>query len=276
MSIEVYIRKYFRFKPKLKQEFLQQYALYQNALNEPVYAKTAYQVGDDVQLEKGHFLHGMYGEFSMEKLLKVKEQGLLSNDFVYGKNKSKQKNPYLLNLWNIQHACTLAEYINTYSGAVLVVQQQNGKKDVQLIQKSQMPTLLENLNKRDFWIWKLEQTKEQRFLPVAGRDFTDVAFVIQSKDARVQEMVKKDVFSYTYPQSLIKQVAPAFFYKNFLCAPRDALTTDRESAIFLGLPPCSIEGIFISERVEKNKKQIEFLKQTFPWSYICNTQGKVI
>jgi len=57
---------------------------------------------------------------------------------------------------------------------------------------------------------------------------------------------------------------------------RDAITTDRESAIMFGLPINLVEGIFVGRRLEKDKKALEYIKSKLPDCYICNLDGKVI
>lgn len=76
-----------------------------------------------------------------------------------------------------------------------------------------------------------------------------------------------------YEQVLKNPVFPQNTYKK---GDMVQLTTNRESAILLGLPPSAIEGVFVSEAVENNEEQLQTIQAIFPRCYICNLQGKII
>lgn len=281
MNLQQKIQVYFRWNVRAKKECLQQLSLYEQILKTPVYPQNTYKKGDMVQLTTKHYLHGLRGAFCENNLRQVREKGLLARDFFAQKpqrrtSSYKVKTPKQLNLWRIQQPCTLAAYINLYSGAVLMLQSEGNKKDIRLVAKNEMPTILDWIHTQTYWFWQMEQTKEQRFLPVQGQEFVQVAFILRSVDTRLDAMLEKDIFSKAYSKQNICATTPKWFCENILFQEHTPLTTNRESAILLGLPPSAIEGVFVSEAVENNEEQLQTIQAIFPWCYICNLQGKII
>ncbi len=66
------------------------------------------------------------------------------------------------------------------------------------------------------------------------------------------------------------------FIDELLNEPRNASTTDRESAIMFGLPISFVEGIFVGRKIENDNEVLNYIKSKLPDCYICNLDGKVI
>lgn len=74
--------------------------------------KNRYNIGDDVKLKKGTFIHGIFGK--LENFDFTVENGFISTDFTSEARPNKIKNS--VGMWNIQDDKMLKEYINQYSG----------------------------------------------------------------------------------------------------------------------------------------------------------------
>ena len=66
------------------------------------------------------------------------------------------------------------------------------------------------------------------------------------------------------------------FLNELFNEPITPVTTDRESAIFFGLPKILIEGVIVGRIYEKDLEKLDYIKSKLPDAYICNVDGKVI
>ena len=91
----------------------------------------------------------------------------------------------------------------------------------------------------------------------------------------IYDLTKLDEYTY---QITVKPFIDYRYFEKFIKERlnRNALTTDRETAIMFGLPPSLIEGIFVGRILEKDKDALAYIKSKLPDCYICNLDGKVI
>lgn len=275
---EKYIQKankYFKMKKLTRNTFINQinkfYELNKTFKLEP----HKYKVGDEVVLKKGTFLHGSRN--AMEMLHEIKNDGIVSKDFVQQYNKNV-KTPLCASMWNIQDDITLKEYIILYSGATVTVSTADNKMvDIKLVKYGELDKELNNFRETPYWRWVAEQTKESRFMPCLSNNKVNIGFIFNTESNEAKEYIKNDVFNLELNPKIVKNVLEKWFYTKYIyCEKRTPLTTNRESAILFGMPSCFIEGILVSREYEKDVEKITELKDYFPNCYIANLDGKVI
>lgn len=237
--------------------------------------KNKYEIGDDVYLKKGTFLHGLGG--NPDAFDWVVENGFIGNDF-NGRSKNKIFNS--IGMWNIKEDCYLRDYIRFYSGAVIKYEKGRGPGAVRYYDVVPYGEVEKNLikynNMEDVWTWFADQTKEIRFMPSLASDKVQIGFILNMKSDYAKKMAFADVFNEEFDEDVLKYFCLPGFLEELLNEPITPVTTDRESAIFFGLPARLIEGLIVGRVFEKDEKRLKYIKDKLPDCYICNVDGKVI
>ena len=267
------LKRKFKYNKKSYDLFVDQLNCFKFAEEQFTLPKHSYQVGDDVLLKKGTFIHGTRKGY--EEIDSMIDNGFLSSN-IRNYNSKVQKTPYCVSMWNIQNDILLKDYINLYSGMTIKYTDFNDKPTTKLVPYNKLDEEIENSRTMNIWMWTAEQTKEIRFLPSLIRDNNQLAFIINTNNEFAKNLIKNDIFSPDFDKKILKSFTSKWFIDNFINGKRDDFTTNRESAIIFGLPSCFIEGIFVGRSLEKDKEKLEELKKKFPRCYICNLDGKVI
>lgn len=267
------LKRKFKYNKKSYDLFVDQLNYFKFAEEQFTLPKHSYQVGDDVLLKKGTFIHGTRKGY--EEIDSMIDNGFLSSN-IRNYNSKAQKTPYCVSMWNIQNDILLKDYINLYSGMTIKYTDFNDKPTTKLVPYNKLDEEIENSRTMNIWMWTAEQTKEIRFLPSLIRDNNQLAFIINTNNEFAKNLIKNDIFSPDFDKKILKSFTSKWFIDNFINGKRDDFTTNRESAIIFGLPSCFIEGIFVGRSLEKDKEKLEELKKKFPRCYICNLDGKVI
>ena len=263
------------YEGKAKELILKQIELF---FQEEKIEKTKYQVGEDVFLKKGTYIHGIPGE--LEHFDWIVENGFIGNDFTNRSIANKIKGS--IGMWNIQKDCKLREYIEEYSGFTITytIGRGPGSKEVtELISYHKFDEYTENINDNpEVWMYWGDQTKEVRFIPSLVANKRQLAFILNTSSPVTKEMLENDVWDTTLDEETLIPFIDYRYYEKFLKERfnRTAQTTDRETAIIFGLPPRLIEGVFIGRHLEKNEEALNYIKEKLPDCYICNLDGKVI
>ena len=240
--------------------------------------KTKYSVNDDVKLKKGTFIHGIPGY--LENFDWIVENGFIGNDFTNRRVANKIKSS--IGMWSIKEDMYLKDYIKKYSGFTIVytIGRGPGSKEVSdLIPYHKFDEYTENINNNEeVWMYWGDQTKEVRFLPSLVANKRQLAFILNMDNEYAKKLAEKDVWDPTLDKDLVKEFIDYRYYDKFLTERenRNALTTDRETAIMFGLPPSLIEGVFVGRKLEQDQEALNYIKNKLPDCYICNLDGKVI
>lgn len=262
-------------KGKAKDLVLKQIDLFFNNVE---IEKNKYEVGDDVYLKKGTYLHGIPG--LLDNFDWIVENGFIGNDFTDRSLANKIRSS--IGMWNIQKDCYLKDYINDYSGFTITYTIGRGpesKEVSELIPYHKFDEMTEKLNEReDVWMFWGDQTKEVRFIPSLVANKRQIAFILNMDSDYAKELAKNDVWNTDLDEETIKDFIDYRYYEKFLIErfKRNAMTTDRETAIMFGLPSCLIEGVFVGRKVEQDGEMLDYIKKRLPDCYICNLDGKVI
>ena len=238
--------------------------------------KTKYAIGDTVCLKKGTFIHGISGY--IDSFDYVMKNGFVSSDFTGLKNKNKFFNN--VGMWNIQKNCLLKDYIKTYSGLTIGYRVKNRRGinyKTKLIAYKNFESEIDKINDDpNVLIWKAEQTKEIRFIPSLASNKRQIAFILNMNSSYAKEMKKADVYKFKNSREVLKYFVVEDMLDKFMNEKVDSFMTDRESAIFFGLPTCLIEGVLVGRKLEKDNKSLEYIKNKLPDCYICNLDGVVV
>lgn len=262
-------------KGKAKDLVLKQIDLFFNNVE---IEKNKYEVGDDVYLKKGTYLHGIPG--LLDNFDWIVENGFIGNDFTDRSLANKIRSS--IGMWNIQKDCYLKDYINDYSGFTITYTIGRGpesKEVSELIPYHKFDEMTEKLNEReDVWMFWGDQTKEVRFIPSLVANKRQIAFILNMDSDYAKELAKNDIWNTDLDEETIKDFIDYRYYEKFLIErfKRNAMTTDRETAIMFGLPSCLIEGVFVGRKVEQDGEMLDYIKKRLPDCYICNLDGKVI
>lgn len=246
--------------------------------NDVTIKKNQYDVGDDVFLKKGTFIHGIPG--ILENFDWVIENGFIGNEFTNDSVKNKIR--HSIGMWNIKSDCYLKDYINLYSGFTITYTIGRGpesKKISELIPYHKFDEYTERINDdENTWMYWGDGTKEVRFIPSLVANKRQIAFILNTESDYAKDMLYADVWNNDIKYEDLEDFLDYRYYSKFKeeRENRDAITTDRESAIIFGLPPRLIEGVFVGRIVEKNKDILNYIKKKLPDCYICNLDGKVI
>lgn len=240
--------------------------------------KNKYQVGEEVKLKKGTYMHGIPG--LLDNFDWIVENGFISNDFTEENIHNKIR--HSIGMWVIQKDCLLQEYIKNYSGFTIAytIGRGPGSKEVtKLIPYHKFDEETEKINNdENIWMYWGDQTKEIRFMPSLVSNKRQIAFILNMESDYAKEMIKKDVWNIELVEEELKDFLDYRYYENFLKerVNRTAQTTDRESAIMFGLPATLIEGVLVGRKLEQDKDSLKHIKEKLPDCYICNIDGKII
>lgn len=229
-------------------------------------------------LKKGTYLHGVPGH--LENFDWIIENGFIGNDFTNRTVANKIKSS--IGMWNIKEDMLLKDYINSYSGFTITytIGRGPGSKEVsELVPYHKFDEYTEKINDdEDIWMYWGDQTKEVRFLPSLVANKRQLSFILNMDSNLAKELVKADVWNPSLSEETVKPFIDYRYFEKFLKERlnRNALTTDRETAIIFGLPPSLIEGVFVGRILEKNQEALAYIKSKLPDCYICNLDGKVI
>ena len=269
-----------RFSGKIRDLLVEQVELFfQNILVD----KNKYDVGEDVFLKKGTFIHGLGGSPDFYNGFKifdyVVENGFIGGDF-NGRPTVKILNS--VGMWNIKKDMYLKDYIELYSGVTVryrVGDRERGLTDYyELVPFKKMEDrFIELNNDSDVWQWSCEQTKEVRFIPSLFSDKNQIAFILNMDSDYSKKLAKHDVWNPDYrTEDVMKDFCSKYFLPEMLEGDFNVATTDRESAIMFGLPASLIEGVFVGRKIENDIELLNYIKSKLPDCYICNLDGKVI
>lgn len=238
-----------------------------------------YQLGDEVKLLKGTYMHGIPG--LLENFDWVIENGFIATDFTSSsKGKNKIKNS--IGMWNIKKDILLKDYIISYSGLTITYTIGRGpevENISELIPYHKFDEYTERINNDEkIWTYWAEKTKEVSFLPSLVSNKRQIAFILNMESDYASSLAYADVWNTeldeeTLTEFLDYRYFPKFIYLRF---NKDATTTDRESAIMFGLPTKLIEGILVGRKIENDEQSLKYIKSKLPNCYICNLDGKVI
>lgn len=245
---------------------------------EEIIPKNKYSIGEAVFLKKGTHLHGIPG--LLDNFDWILANGFIGNDFTNQNVANKIKSS--IGMWDIQEDCLLKDYITNYSGFTIcyTIGRGPGSKEVTaLIPYHKFDEYTEKIsNDETIWTYWGDQTKEVRFLPSLVASKRQIAFILNMESEYAKELVKQDVWDVTLDEETVKPFIDYRYYEKFLVERnnRNALTTDRETAIMFGLPPRLIEGVFVGRKIENDQEALAYIKSKLPDCYICNLDGKVI
>lgn len=264
-----------RFSNKTRDLLLHQLNLF---YEEHQITKRTYEVGEDVKLSKGTFIHGIPG--LLDNFDFTVENGFISTDFTSVSRPNKICNS--VGMWNIKKNCLLKDYINEYSGFTITYTIGRGpdsKQVSELIPYHKFDSYTEELNnKEEIWTYWGDKTKEVSFIPSLVSNKRQIAFILNMESEYANALAVNDVWNPTFDEETIKPFLDYRYFPKFLDERnnRNASTTDRESAIMFGLPSTLIEGVLVGKKIENNQEILNHIKDKLPDCYICNLEGKVI
>ena len=266
-----------RFSGNARDILLKQIELFYDVDNQVT--KNRYNIGDDVKLKNGTFIHGIFGE--LENFDFTIENGFISTDFTSEARPNKINNS--VGMWNIQDDMMLKEYINQYSGFTISysIGRGPGSKTIsKLIPYHKFDEITEEINNNDeIWSYWGEQTKEVRFIPSLVSNKRQIAFILNMDSDYAKKLAYNDVWNLDFDKETVKSFLDYRYIEKFINEDRikrDVVTTDRESAIMFGLPINLVEGVFVGRKIEKDNKALNYIKSKLPDCYVCNLDGKVI
>ena len=266
-----------RFSGKTKEILLEQVELFYQDNQE--INKTKYNIGDDVKLSKGTFIHGIFGD--IDNFDFTIQNGFIAVDFIDEERSNKICNS--VGMWNIKEDILLKDYINQYSGFTISysIGRGPGSKIVsELIPYHKFDEVTERINNDDtIWSYWGDKTKEVSFVPSLVSNKRQIAFILNMDSDYVKKLAYNDVWNLDFDRETLTPFINERYLDKFIDEDRvnrTAATTDRESAIMFGLPPTLIEGVFVGRIIENDKKALEHIKSKLPECYICNLDGKVI
>ena len=234
-----------------------------------------YKVGDDVKLLKGTLLHGTYK--NIDGLKKILDDGIISSWFIDAR---ESKYPSSVGVWNLKQDYLLKDYINFYSGGtVSYFNHLNDDRETEVIPFNEMNGFIDRFISKKYLVWKMEQTKEARFMPSLVQDLVQIGIIFNGNNKWIKELLKADILNpNTINDSDVKDFVLESYYDRFIIdrKDKDDFFTNRESAILFGIPANLIEGILVGREYEKDKNTLNEIKSLLPNCYICNLDGKVI
>ncbi len=149
---------------KIKEMFTNQIELfYEIKQSKPITHK--YKIGDDVILNKGHYLHGT--RLTPDKYSYVSDLGIVSSDFFADKPRKDNKKNFVSEFWVVKEKITLNSFINKYCGVTINLRDYSGKILEPII--CPLNEIEQNiLKQREYGnrrIINIEQNMEARYLP---------------------------------------------------------------------------------------------------------------
>ena len=266
-----------RFEGKSKELLINHVKLFYSNTDDII--KNKYNIGEEVKLNKGTFIHGIFG--GLENFDFTLENGFIAVDFTEEPRSNKICNS--VGVWNIKRDMLLKDYINEYSGFTISYSIGRGpgsKKESKLIPYHKFDEVTERINNDDeVWMYWGDQTKEVRFIPSLVSNKRQIAFILNMDSDYAKKLAYDDVWNTEFDEETLTPFLDYRYVEKFINQDRinrDASTTDRESAIMFGLPAKLIEGIFVGRKIENDKEALEYIKSKLPDCYICNLDGIVI
>ena len=266
-----------RFNGKTKELLLNHIDLFYDDASDIF--KNRYNVGEEVYLSKGTFIHGIFGE--LDNFDFTVDNGFIAVDFTEEPRKNKICNS--VGMWNIKEDMLLKDYINQYSGFTISYSIGRGpgsRTECKLIPYHKFDEITEKINNDDeVWMYWGDQTKEVRFIPSLVSDKRQIAFILNMDSDYAKKLAHDDVWNTEFDEDTLTPFLDSRYVEKFINQDRlnrDASTTDRESAIMFGLPGKLIEGVFVGRKIENDEKSLKYIKEKLPECYICNLDGKVI
>ena len=266
-----------RFSGKVKELLLQQIDLFYEENNDII--KNKYDIGSDVKLSKGTFIHGIFGE--LDNFDFTLENGFVAIDFTSEPRANKICNS--VGMWNIKEDILLKDYIKQYSGFTITytIGRGPGSKTIsEMVPYHEFDKFTEKINNDDkIWTYWGDKTKEVTFIPSLVANKRQIAFILNMDSEYAKSLAYNDVWNLDFDEETLKPFLDYRYADKFINQDRinkTAATTDRESAIMFGLPARLIEGVFVGRKIEKDKKALDYIKSKLPDCYICNLDGKVI
>ena len=264
------------FEGKAKEHVLSQIEMFYKDI---IIRKNSYNVGEKVFLKKGTYMHGILG--GLDSFDWIIENGFIGNDFT--KENVQNKIRHSIGMWKIKDDCLLKDYILKYSGFTVgySIGRGPGSKEIyELIPYHKFDEVTEKLNNmKDIWMYWGDQTKEVRFMPSLVANKNQIAFILNMESDYAKEITRADVWNTELDEETLKPFLDYRYYDKFVTKERfnrNAITTDRETAIIFGLPSKLIEGVFVGRKMENDKESLEYIKSKLPDCYICNLDGIVI
>jgi len=261
--------------PSAKKFLLSQINNYYYAKNSGYIVNKEYNIGDDVYLKKGTLLHGTYK--NIDGLKEIVKDGLISSWFVDAR---ESKYPSSVGVWNLKQDYLLKDYINFYSGGtVSYFNHLNDDRETEVIPFNEMSGFIDRFISKKYLVWKMEQTKEARFMPSLVQDIVQIGIIFDGNNDYIKELLKGDILE---PKNIDDELVQDFVNENYYTQfikdrkNKDDFFTDRESAILFGIPANFIEGILVGRIYEKDNKILNEIKSLIPNAYICNLDGKII
>lgn len=261
--------------PSAKKFLLSQINNYYYAKNSGYIVNNEYNIGDDVYLKKGTLLHGTYK--NIDGLKEIVKDGLISSWFVDARG---SKYPSSVGVWNLKQDYLLKDYINFYSGGtVSYFNHLNDDRETEVIPFNEMSNFIDRFISKKYLVWKMEQTKEARFMPSLVQDIAQIGIIFDGNNDYIKELLKGDILE---PKNIDDELVQDFVNENYYTQfikdrkNKDDFFTDRESAILFGIPANFIEGILVGRIYEKDNKILNEIKSLIPNAYICNLDGKII
>ena len=266
-----------RFSGKARDLLSEQVELFYKDNNDII--KNKYNVGDDVYLKKGTFIHGIF--CVLDNFDFTLENGFVSTDFTSEPRANKICNS--VGMWNIKEDILLKDYINLYSGFTVTYSIGRGPEAVlksELIPYHKFDEFTERLNNDDnVWTYWGDKTKEVSFIPSLVSDKRQIAFILNMDSDYAKKLSYNDVWNLDFGEDVLTPFLDYRYKDKFINSDRlnrNASTTDRESAIMFGLPISLVEGVFVGRKIENDIKSLNYIKSKLPDCYICNLDGKVI
>jgi len=261
--------------PSAKKFLLSQINNYYYAKNSGYIVNNEYNVGDDVYLKKGTLLHGTYK--NIDGLKEIVKDGLISSWFVDARG---SKYPSSVGVWNLKQDYLLKDYINFYSGGtVSYFNHLNDDRETEVIPFNEMSSFIDRFISKKYLVWKMEQTKEARFMPSLVQDIVQIGIIFDGNNDYIKELLKGDILELkNIDDELVQDFVNENYYTQFIKdrKNKDDFFTDRESAILFGIPANFIEGILVGRIYERDNKILNEIKSLIPNAYICNLDGKII
>ena len=268
-----------RFANKTKNILLNQLELFYDTKIQV--NKNHYDIGDDVILKKGSFMHGIPDEPNFFEF--IIENGFISSDFsntATGTNKIKNS----IGMWNIKDDCLLKDYIINYSGFTITYKIGRGHPSCcqtksELIPYHKFDEITEKINDDpEIYLYWGDKTKEVTFLPSLVSNKRQIGFILNMESDYAKQIAFNDVWNTEFDEEILKEFLDYRYYKEFieLRFNKNASSTDRESSIMFGVPSKLIEGILVGRKIENDEEKLNYIKSKLPDCYICNLEGKVI
>ncbi len=268
--------KFFKDK-KIREMFINQIELfYKIKQSKPITHK--YKIGDDVVLNKGHYLHGT--RLTSEKYNYVYDLGVVAADFFADKPRKDNKKNFVSEFWVIEEKITLKDYINKYCGVTINLRDYSGKILKPII--CSLDNIEESIKEQRQYgnrrIVSIEQNMEARYLPCDSWGVgCTLGFIFRAKTDLAKTLFEINLIDRKYDKKIQKKIFLKWYYNKYLKNGKyDANDNDRETGIMFGAPQELIEGIVVNREIEKDKSALAKIKECFPLKYICNIDGKVI